>query len=140
MNVKNCLGCKKLFNYITGPQLCLACKEKEEQLFQEIKKYVRENPGTTVSAVCKEYGLKRSQVEQWIREDRLQFAPGTVLGGIGCLNCGAPIESGKYCQACKTALGKDLQAQLPKKEQISITFTGNKTATTNRMRFINNSK
>ena len=44
MELMNCRNCKKLFNYIAGEKLCPACKEKLEEKFQEVKKYIEENP------------------------------------------------------------------------------------------------
>ena len=32
MEVMNCRNCKRLFNYITGPMICPACKDKLEKL------------------------------------------------------------------------------------------------------------
>ena len=33
MEVMNCRNCKRLFNYITGPMICPACKDKLEKKF-----------------------------------------------------------------------------------------------------------
>ena len=43
MNVRNCRKCGKLFNYISGMPICPACKDKLEEKFQTVKKYIREN-------------------------------------------------------------------------------------------------
>ena len=42
MELMNCRNCKKLFNYIAGEKLCPACKERLEEKFQEVKKYIEE--------------------------------------------------------------------------------------------------
>ena len=42
MELMNCRNCKKLFNYIAGEKLCPACKEKLEEKFQKVKKYIEE--------------------------------------------------------------------------------------------------
>ena len=51
MNVRNCRKCGKLFNYMMGMPICPACKEKLEQKFQEVKKYIRENRMSGIKAV-----------------------------------------------------------------------------------------
>ncbi len=40
MNVRNCRKCGNLFNYVSGPPICMACREKLEEKFQEVKKYI----------------------------------------------------------------------------------------------------
>ena len=49
MELMNCRNCKKLFNYIAGEKLCPACKEKLEEKFQKVKKYIEENPRENIS-------------------------------------------------------------------------------------------
>ena len=40
MEVKNCKGCGRLFNYMGGAPLCDGCRKKFEQKFQEVKQYL----------------------------------------------------------------------------------------------------
>lgn len=48
MNVRNCRKCGRVFNYVVGPVICQQCKEELEKKFQEVKNYVRENPGANI--------------------------------------------------------------------------------------------
>ena len=41
MNARNCRKCGKLFNYVSGPPICMACREALEKKFQEVKEYIR---------------------------------------------------------------------------------------------------
>ena len=52
MELMNCKNCKRLFNYIAGDPICPKCKELLEDKFQEVKKYIRENPGSNVDEVA----------------------------------------------------------------------------------------
>ena len=52
MELMNCRNCKKLFNYIAGEKLCPACKEKLEEKFQKVKKYIEENPRENINQVA----------------------------------------------------------------------------------------
>ena len=46
MDVRNCKGCGRLFNYYGGVPLCKTCKDKLEEKFQEVKEYLRQNQHT----------------------------------------------------------------------------------------------
>lgn len=125
MNVRNCRKCGKLFNYISGMGICPACKEKTEELFQKVKKYIRENPRADIREVSMECEVETSQIQQWIREERLEFTDDSPIK-LPCENCGAMIRAGKYCERCKTTMAKNLSnaiekpkimAAPPKKEQ-----------------------
>ena len=69
MNVRNCRKCGKLFNYISGPSWCPACREQMETKFQEVKEYIRENPGVFVQQVAEACDVEPSQINQWLREE-----------------------------------------------------------------------
>ena len=100
MNVKNCKKCGKIFNYAFGPIICQDCLGKEEQLFQEVKKYVEENPGSTIMQITENVeGSTGDKIKQWVREDRLQLSDDSPIQ-ITCENCGTIIRSGRLCGIC----------------------------------------
>ncbi len=113
MNVKNCRKCGRLFNYLSGPQVCPVCKDALEKEFQKVKKYVQENRGATLEQVVEECEVDAAQVRQWVREERLEFS-GEGVTGITCEKCGATIPTGKYCQQCKNEMTTNLSGALPK--------------------------
>ena len=39
------------FNYVVGPVLCPACREKLEEKFQEVKEYIRDHKGVGIMEV-----------------------------------------------------------------------------------------
>lgn len=43
MNARNCRKCGKLFNYVSGPPICMACREALEEKFHEVKSYIWEH-------------------------------------------------------------------------------------------------
>lgn len=106
MDVRNCRGCGKLFNYISGPYMCPACRDALEVKFQEVKKFIYDNPGANIARVSEECDVESGLIRQWIREERLEFAEGTLE--LGCEKCGAPITSGRFCPKCKTSMVNDL--------------------------------
>ena len=108
MDVKNCRGCGRLFNYIGGGYfLCPACMEALDKKLQVVKKYIQDNPKATMTEISQDNDVSINQIERWIREERLTFADDSPIG-IECEGCGAMIKSGRYCQACKDKLQKTL--------------------------------
>ena len=51
MEVKNCKGCGRLFNYMGGAPLCDACRKKLEEKFQKVKQYLDDHPDASVNPV-----------------------------------------------------------------------------------------
>ena len=51
MDVRNCKGCGKLFNYMSGAQLCPECRAKLEKKFSSVKDYIGEHPQASISQV-----------------------------------------------------------------------------------------
>jgi len=109
VDVINCKGCGRLFNALTRVRLCPQCQAKLEDKFQEVKKYINENPGSTIDIVSTECDVSSKQIKQWIREERLTFSEESMQG-IECEQCGAMIRSGRFCDACKTKLQNDLRS------------------------------
>lgn len=73
MDVRNCKGCGRLFNYYGGVPLCKACKDKLEEKFQKVKEYLRQNPNTPIQVVSEDNDVSVKQIKQWVREERLVF-------------------------------------------------------------------
>lgn len=109
MDVINCKGCGRLFNSLSRARLCPNCQSKLEDKFQEVKKYINENPGSTIDIVSEECEVSTKQIKQWIREERLTFSEESMQG-IECEQCGAMIRSGRFCDACKTKLQNELRS------------------------------
>ncbi|MCM1178969.1 MAG: flagellar protein [Clostridium sp.] len=103
MEVRTCKQCKRLFNYLTGPSICSACKDALELKFIEVKEYIRENPKEGINEVAKANDVSTNQIRRWIREERLAFSEESGVG-LDCESCGRIIKSGRYCQQCKDKL------------------------------------
>lgn len=116
MEVKNCKGCGRLFNYMGGPSLCPSCQRKLEEKFQEVKKYLEENQNASVNQVAEDNDVSVKQIKQWIREERLSLSEASV-DGILCEHCGTPIRSGRFCDRCKMELQNTFSGALVKPKQ-----------------------
>ena len=114
MNVRNCRRCKRLFNYVMGPPICPECKANEEELFQKVKKYLQDNKATNIAKVSEECEVDMALIQQWVRQERLEFAEGSI--GMVCEKCGAEIRTGRYCDKCKAEMVNNLNSALPQKK------------------------
>lgn len=113
MEVRNCRNCGRLFNYLGGMNICPACREIVEEKFQQVKEYIRTNPRANIQEIADDNDVTTSQIRQWIREERLQFADDSPVG-IECEGCGATIKTGKYCDSCKTNMANILKNSINK--------------------------
>ena len=117
MEVRNCKGCGRLFNYLGGPPLCPACVADLEKKFVEVKEYIRNNPQASVNQVSEDNDVSTKQIKQWIREERLAFTDDSPVG-IECENCGAMIKTGRFCDACKSKLQNNLMSAIDKPKKV----------------------
>lgn len=107
MEVMNCRGCGRLFNYIGGQQLCPACKEQLEKKFMEVKEYIREHPEKNISQVSEDTDVSIRQLKNWVRQERLIFSEESKVM-IECEQCGASIRTGRFCEKCKKNMADNL--------------------------------
>ena len=135
MNVRNCKKCGKIFNYISGLPICQGCREKNEEIFQSVKKYIRENPRADIREVAMECEVETAQIQQWIREERLEFTEDSPIK-LPCEKCGALIRAGKYCEKCKGAMAKNLSNAIERPKPVVTAAPKKETNSTNKMRFL----
>ncbi len=134
MNVKNCRGCGRLFNYISGAFMCPACREKMEEKFQFVREYIRENPGVGIQQVSRDCDVETSQVNQWLREERLELTEGSPLM-LTCMSCGSLIRCGKYCDKCKSNITNGFKSVL-RGQQPVVEHPAERKNKDSRMRFL----
>lgn len=113
MNVRNCRRCGKLFNYAMGPLTCPNCREELEEKFQEVKKYVQSHVQATIQMVAEDCEVDTGQIQQWIREDRLQFTDDSPIK-VPCERCGVMIGSGRFCAKCAKNMADTLSKSIEK--------------------------
>ncbi len=135
MNVRNCRKCGKLFNHISGMPICPACKDALEKVFLVVKKYVREHPNADMKEVAEECEVEVSQIQQWIREERLEFTEDSPVK-MPCENCGTMIRSGRFCEKCKDNMAKNLSNAMGKPKRTLEPEKKKPTHDKDRMRFL----
>ena len=130
MELMNCRNCKKLFNYITGEKLCPACKALMEDKFQEVKRYIEENPRENINQVAEACDVSIRQIKNWVREERLSFTEDSLVG-LECERCGKMIHSGRFCKECAGGLADAMTNAYRRERKTPIRKTA-----TGKMRFL----
>ena len=115
MNARNCRKCGKLFNYVSGPPICMACREALEAKFQEVKDYIRDHSHATLPEVAEACDVSQNQIQQWLKDERLEVTEGSGIALL-CENCGEPINSGRFCAKCKSSMADRLNERIRKPE------------------------
>ena len=119
MEVKNCKGCGRIFNYIGGMPLCPACQKVLDEKFQVTKTYIRENPRASLQAISEDCEVSVAQIKRWIREERLAFTDDSQIG-IECEVCGAMIRTGRFCERCKAKMTNQLDNLYEKPKVVAV--------------------
>ena len=137
MQVRNCKKCGCLFNYVTGPSMCPACLKAIEEKFNEVKKYIQQNGRADMDEICRECDVEVSQVQQWIRQERLQFSSDSPIK-INCEKCGKPILGGRFCAACRDEMARNLNQAMGLGGVMTEAPPDRNRSHTNKMRFLDN--
>lgn len=135
MGVRNCRKCGRVFNYFSGLPICAACKEGMEKKFQDVKKFIRENPHADMKEISVACEVEVQQIHQWVREERLEFTEDSPIK-LPCESCGTMIRAGKFCNRCKDKMAKNLSSVIDKPKPAPEPVQKPKTDGTNKMRFL----
>ncbi len=96
-SMRNCPKCGNVFTYIKTP-ICPDCQEKEEQIFETVRRYLKDNPNKTLQEVADETEVSIKKILKYIKEGRIDIGDSTIT--FPCENCGKEINKGKYCPEC----------------------------------------
>lgn len=114
MSLANCQRCGKVFMRIKNP-LCPDCQRAEDELFDKVVEYLKENPGATVAEVATALDVDVSIINKFVRTGRL--APVNPTWQARCNRCGIPISSGELCEQCRLQLASELSKELANKKE-----------------------
>ena len=85
-----------------------------------------------VSEVCR---VDTSQIQQWIRQERLQFSDDSPIQ-VPCEMCGKMIGSGRFCPACKDSMARKLNSAMGLTGVMVEKPTPKRKGTESKMRFL----
>lgn len=108
MPIAYCKRCHRLFNK-GRRDLCPNCVEEQEQVFQTVRAYLKQNPLANLMEVAEGTGVDPNDVVDLIREGLLLVRDNPNLN-YPCERCGAPTQAGRYCTKCAEELTAALQS------------------------------
>jgi flagellar operon protein (TIGR03826 family) len=113
MQASNCPRCGRVFTKIKA-HVCPACVKADEETFEKVREYVKENPFHSIQDVADETQVPVKRIAQFIRDGRLEVSAG-MAPEITCAQCNKPIRGGRFCEKCTMELKNGLLAK-PKTE------------------------
>jgi len=116
MALANCRECGKLFLKISS-DICPECQKKEEEDFNRVKDYLKENPNAKIAEIMEGTGVTETRINKFIRAGRLSIKP-------TCESCGKAIDSGRLCPECRLKLLREVRniIELDKGKEHEDTF------------------
>ena len=108
LNVANCPRCGRIYAK-TVKNLCPDCFKEEEEQYEVVYRYLRENPKSTVQQVSENTGVSEDRILGFLRQDRIMSAEWSHLT-YPCERCGSQqINSGRFCESCTQAMQQSLE-------------------------------
>lgn len=105
MSLLKCRFCRKSFNGFSA--LCPACIQALDSKYIIVRNYLDKNRSANLRQVADDTGVDEKSLLYLIRDGRLSLHG--EGGEIICIKCGAPIQTGRYCDKCKGDLVHDLE-------------------------------
>ncbi len=110
-SMRNCPKCGNVFTFVKTP-ICPQCQEEEEQIFETVRRYLKDNPNKTLQEVSDETEVSVKKILKYIKEGRIDIGDSTIT--FPCENCGKEINRGKYCGECAKKLKNKFNSSFAK--------------------------
>lgn len=133
MEVQVCKHCRRLYESVSGVNVCPNCYLALEADFKIVKQFIRSHPNASIFEVSESCKIDMEQIRQWIKDERIEYTKTSTVG-IECEKCGAPIKTGRFCSLCKIDTVNTLKSAYTKKETV---HTEEKDTDNAKMRFLN---
>jgi len=99
--------------------------KEEEEIFEKVREYVRENPDSTIKEICDACEVTTKRILTYLKDGRLEASKG-LQGESLCSKCGRPIKTGRMCEKCILEVNfqvGDMKAQAQQKSSGSGYYT-----------------
>lgn len=105
--IRYCKNCRKMFQYVSGDQLCPVCKKIDEEEYEKVRAFLRDFPGANMKEVSDNTGVSPNKINRWLKEERLEVSEGSPVA-LNCESCGVRIRSGRFCIECSKGLAREM--------------------------------
>lgn len=110
MDVRNCSRCGKIYAY-DGFNICLKCRQDDEDDFKKVKEYLYEHPGANIVEIIEKTGVESKKVIEFLRQGRLEVSDTNNLL-LQCEKCGSPIRTGRFCDKCTSEMEREFKKSI----------------------------
>jgi len=128
---KNCPRRGVIFIPITD-KICKECVKAEEETYEKVRTYVRDNPHQGLQAVADACEVSVKRLLVYLQDGRLHASEG-MDGELTCSKCGKAIRTGRMCEHCVLEVGftvRDMKQEAAERNRLSGKYhTTNQTAT-----------
>lgn len=108
-DVRNCKRCGRIYNYISGLQICQDCKNADNDDFKRVKEYLYEYPKSTIFEVSNALEISVERIKSYLKEGRLEIVGSEGNMILECERCGKSINTGRFCDGCSKDLTNDIK-------------------------------
>ena len=117
---KNCPRCGVVFLPVTD-KICKECVIAEEETYEKVRTYVRDNPHQGLQAVADACNVSVKRILVYLQDGRLHASEG-MDGELTCSKCGVSIRTGRMCERCILDVSftvKDMKQEAQDRARIS---------------------
>lgn len=126
-------GSMKITYKGVGEYMCSECRFIMYDDYGIVRNYIESHPGSTQADVAKATGIPKSKITQFLKEDRIEIAPGSSVF-LQCEVCGKDIRSGRYCFDCLKAI-QEVSERGERKSHIQGGYSGREKTVASEFRY-----
>lgn len=115
-DLRNCRRCGKMYNYLSGPPICIDCKNADEEIFKKVKEYLYDKPGSTLSQVATDLDVSVEKIKMFLKEGRLEITDDSNII-LECERCGKSVKTGRFCKECQHEVNTDILGSGGRKQE-----------------------
>lgn len=99
--------------------------DEMDKAYKLVRDYIFDHVNADILEISQKTGVSELWILEFLKEERLELVSKSMV--LTCEQCGAPIQTGKYCKKCKTEFDKiivaaDVRMQQIKSEEEKKTF------------------
>ena len=99
-----CPDCQKPVVIVrSGEFECPQCKKVYYNDFGKVRKYLEENPDSSIQDIMIDTGVSRKMIQEYIDYCHLEYSSKSS-GYAKCSRCGTPIRCGRICPSCASMM------------------------------------